>query len=116
MSFPSSTHFRDFDTTTIANGSSLAPAIDIGPNTLVAVVMPAAWDAAAMTFAGSIDGTNFFPLYDETGTEINIPVAASRYVKLDPSVFAGVRYVQVRSGTSGSAVNQTANRVITLVA
>lgn len=102
-------------TVTIASGQALSGAIDLLGYNLVGVQMPAAWTAANLTFQGSIDGTNFYDLYDGSA-EINLSAAAaSRYLALTPSQFAGVRYLKVRSGTTGTPVNQAADRSLTLI-
>ena len=103
---------------TIANGASLSGVVDIGEGkTLCAIDMPADWTAANLTFQASTasDGT-FDNLYDQYGTEKTVTAAEDRYIPLDdPAFWLGVRYVKVRSGTAASAVNQGAERVITLV-
>lgn len=111
---------RGSETVTIANGASLSGAAVFvnGVTSLVGIVIPAAWTAAALTFQASADGTTYGDLYNTAGTEVTIPssaVAASRYIALDPSDFAGIAYLKVRSGTSAAAVNQTADRTLTLV-
>lgn len=100
---------------TIANGTSLSATVDIGGTTLAGIVMPAAWDAANLTFQASHDGTSFNNLYDALGGEKTVTAAASRFIALDPADFAGVRYLKLRSGTSGTPVNQTVNRTVTLL-
>lgn len=102
-------------TVTIANGASLSGAAGLGRGvSLVGIVMPAAWTAAALTFQGSADSTNFFDLYD-AGTELNIGAGASRYIQVDPAKTDSLMALKVRSGTSGTPVNQGADRTITLV-
>lgn len=103
-------------TATIANGASLSGAVPIGEKVITGIVMPSAWTAAALTFQVSVDdGTTWSDLYDSTGTEVNFPTAASRFVAVDPSLWLGVSHVKVRSGTAGVAVNQAASRAISLV-
>lgn len=100
----------------IANGASLSGAGNLGPFRLVGLVMPADWTAANLTFQVSHDAdTTYNNLYDDEGTEVTVTAADDRYITLDPSVFAGINCIKVRSGTSGSAVNQGAARTITLV-
>lgn len=103
---------------TIANGASLSGVVDIGEGrVLCAIDMPADWTAANLTFQASTasDGT-YDNLYDQYGTEKTVTAAEDRYIPLDdPAFWLGVRYVKVRSGTAASAVNQGAERVITLV-
>ena len=112
-------------TVTIANGASLsdaaACAYKAGPagsgsyESLVGIVMPGTWTAANLTFQASNDNSTFTDLYNAAGTEVTVTAAASRWIAIDPADFAGVAYLKVRSGTSGSAVNQGANRTIGLV-
>lgn len=106
-------------TVTIASGASLSDASDGKGKTLVGVEMPSAWTAAALSFMVSNDGSTYVPLYDQ-GVEVTIPssligTAEARSFALDPTQFLGFRYVKVRSGVNGAAVNQGAERVITLV-
>lgn len=102
-------------TATIASSASLSGAVDLSGTTLAGYVMPAAWTAAGITFKASIDGTNFFDLYDQFGNEVKHTVDAGRVVSLTPSDMASIRYIKIRSGTSASVVNQVAERVITLI-
>jgi hypothetical protein len=86
-----------------------------GARVLCALQMPSAWTAASLTFAVSFDGTTFVPLYWD-GAEYTIlaagGAAASLGVSLEPSAFAGWPFVRVRSGTSGTPVNQGAERTL----
>jgi hypothetical protein len=101
---------------TIANGAALSAAVELGHDYLFAIEMPAAWTAAAITFDVSYDGTTFNPLYDDTGTEVSLTVAASRYVRInDPARFFAIKKLKVRSGTVGSPVNQAAARTVNLI-
>jgi hypothetical protein len=102
----------------IANGQSLSGTIALGAGgerQLVGLQMPAAWTAASLTFAVSFDGATFVPLYWD-GAEYTIlaagGAAASLGVSLEPSAFAGWPFVRVRSGTSGTPVNQGAERTL----
>ena len=98
-------------TCTIANGASLSDAIELKSETPVAIEMPAAWTSAVLTFQGSIDGT-YNNIYDENGTEITSQAAASRLIRLKPAHWAGLENLKIRSGTSGAAQAQGAERVI----
>lgn len=105
---------------TIASGASLSPEVNVNDMTIVGVEMPAAWDAAALTFAAlTADGSTFGVVRDDTGTEVTVAsVAASAYVAIPAATAAklvGLGRVKVRSGTSGVPVNQTGNRSFFLV-
>lgn len=107
--------YREPVTVTIANAQSLSGAIDLEKLGLQAIDMPDAWTAASLTFQVSEDGVTFLNLYDNSG-EVTITTAASRRVILPKDIFSlGFRYLKVRSGTAGAAVNQAAERVLTLI-
>lgn len=108
-------HQQENPVATIANGQSLSDAIDLGGLRLVSIVMPSAWTAANLTFQVSHDGTTYNNLYDAGGSEVTTTAAASRYIYLDPAFWSGIRFLKVRSGTSGAAVAQGAERLVTLV-
>lgn len=91
---------------TIANGQALSGAAQLGGRLLHAIQMPSVWTSASMTFQASYDGATFANVYDQYGNELSVEVAASRFVALDPTLFAGAQGIKVRSGTSGAAVNQ----------
>lgn len=100
----------------IANGTSLSALIEIGAGELVGIIVPNGWTAANLSFQGSVDGTNFFNLYDNFGAEIGVtvPVLTGCFLAWDPSVKAPI-YLKIRSGTLGTPVNQGADRTLTAV-
>jgi hypothetical protein len=107
--------YANFDAT-IASGASLSGAVDLGMYRMFAIIMPASWTTANLTFQVSADGTNYFDLYDDTGTEVMFTAAASRVIQnSNPGRWLAFRYLKIRSGTSNSAVNQAAGRTITIV-
>ena len=101
---------------TIASGASLSGAISLSYLTVVSILIPAEFDGSAITFQGSVDGTNYFNLYDETETEVNFPVSASRLVKVtNVNYFFGLEYLKIRAGTAASPTNQsTTDTVLTV--
>lgn len=104
------------DIATIANGASLSAAVHLHANRLFAIQMPASWTAANLTFQGSFDGTTYADLYDDTGTEVTVTAAASRFILLStPAMFFGLQRIKVRSGTTGSPVNQGGAREVELI-
>lgn len=104
---------------TIANSASLSDAVDLQGKTLVGLLLSTSWTAAAITFAGSIDGTNYYPVYTKDGeysiASGNVPTSNGALFALDPAVFASFRYLKARSGTAASAVNQGGARTLTPV-
>jgi hypothetical protein len=105
-------------TATITTGTSLSAAVALGNKQLVGIAMPAAWDTAALTFQVSVDGGTTFIEMQSTSAVVSYTAAASQYIAVDPAIWRGVNTLKVRSGTSGSAVNQTTggtDRLLTLV-
>lgn len=109
-------------TATIANGASLSDAILVDGR-LAGVIIPGAWTAAAITFSVSPDGATYYDLWSSaegTAAEAtiasgNIPTAATRFLSLTFANWVGIKFVKIRSGTSGSPVNQGAARSLQLV-
>lgn len=103
------------ETATIANGASLSGAIHLRGHRLFAIQMPAAWTAADLTLQGSFDGTTYADIYDEDDAEVVVEAAQARFIILDPTKFLGLQRLKVRSGTTGSPVNQGAARELQLI-
>lgn len=97
---------------TIPAGGSLSNEVFLGSKRVIGIQMPAAnWTTATLTFQGANDSANTMTdLYVEAGTEFSITsaVAASivTFSQDNQSRFDSVRRVSVRSGTTGSPVNQ----------
>lgn len=103
-------------TAAIANNASLSGAVDLQDNPLVAVLIPSAWTTADITFQASVDGTNYYNVYNMSGDEYTITVGGtSRLIVLSPLEFQWARYVKIRSGTAGTPVAQGGARTLTVV-
>lgn len=102
---------------TIANGESLSNAMQLNGLMAEAIVMPAAWTAAVLTFAAAEEeaGT-YLPLVDAAGVQIQLVVAASQRIVLPLGLVRGHNWLKLRSGTSGAAQNQGGARTLTLLA
>lgn len=108
-------------TAIILSGQSLSSVVDLGIDTrLCKINMPATWDAADLTFRVSEDGFTYRDLYKSDAisgdAEYVVGAAAARSIILPTDDWIGTRFIQVRSGTAGVAVNQTADRNIELIA
>ena len=103
---------------TILTGAALSSvSADMRNEQLVGIIMPAAWDAAALTFQGSVDGITWGNVFTATG-ELSFPsadVAAGNLLAFDIHMTPAIRFVKVRSGVAATPVNQTADRIITLL-
>ncbi len=62
----------------------------------------------------TLDGT-YVDVYDVEEAELEITADASRFLALDPVNFWSINYLKVRSGTSGTPVNQGADRTLKLM-
>ncbi len=100
---------------TIANGASLSGAVDLRGYVPYGIEMPAAWTAAGLSFEVSSDGINFVDLYDSTGEYTLSATAGTAIGFPGANVFTGFKYMKVRSGTSGTPVNQGADRVLKIL-
>lgn len=100
----------------IASGASLSGGINLADLIPSVILMPAAWDAAAITAQISPDGTNWWNLYD-TATELSLTVAVDRAQVLTASLFAAAPgpWWRLRSGTLASPVTQTAARTLIVI-
>ena len=75
---------RAVHTFTIAKAGTTSAAINIVGGAPVALMMPADWDAADITFQASADGgTTYYDVYDDAGNKVTLTVAADRYVGFD---------------------------------
>jgi hypothetical protein len=113
----------------ILNGTSLSAEVDLRDRDLLAIQMPTAWDAAGLAFqcAGvAYDGARlstaglepFQNVVDDAGTAIGVTAAASQFIAFREAFVIGLRSlarIKVRSGTNAAPVNQTADRLLTLV-
>ena len=99
----------------ISEDDDLSVEVELGAFTVVGILMPAAWTAASLTFlAGAVSGS-LASVYDKDGNEYTVTADASQYIIIPPADLVGAKYLQVRSGTSGTPVAQTADRTLTLV-
>lgn len=105
---------------TIPNGAALSNAINLPQDTaVVGVVMPAGWTAANLTFQMSPDGgATWREVTKVDGTAYQLTVAGGQFVLVPPADLYGIPYnsqFRVRSGMSGTPVNQAADRVLEIV-
>ena len=99
-------------TATILSAASLSDALNINGRQVTVIEMPASWTIAPITFQGSMDGSNYFNIYDNTGDEVYVIVDVSRRVPVDIPFLSQHKYIKLRSGTSVAPVAQGAGRTI----
>lgn len=99
-------------TAVIANGEALSGAIALGALQPAAILLPGTWTAASLSFQGSLDdGTTWGEIINSAGA-LGYTVAAGQLLVLSPDAFWGINHIKIRSGTSGSPVNQGAARTL----
>lgn len=101
---------------TIAASAALSGAANLGGLHAVGILMPSGWTAANLTFQASVDGETYYDVYDKTGAELSVTAGTSRYIQLDLGLFAGFNFLKVRSGTTGTPVNQASARTVSIIA
>jgi hypothetical protein len=100
--------------TTAADG--LSDVIDLCGYSLCSIQMSTGWSTADMTFKGAVSSSaSMGSIYKTTASvELTYVTSASYIHAVDPTELAGLRYVQLRSGTAAAAVAQAASRTVIL--
>ena len=113
------TEVRTAIVATIAQDASVSDPVNLQGAVLVGIRMPAVWDAANLTFQVSMDDVTYLNAYNDAGAEhVVVVTAASTHIWVEPTDFAGYRWLKVRSGTAALPVDQTTGddpRLITLI-
>lgn len=102
----------------IVAGNTTTNAIQMNNYDAVGMIVSASTlTATTLTFLVGNDGTNFYPLYDDSSTEVSISASkVARAYSLPIDAFFGWNFMKVREGTSASAVAQATYDVpITIV-
>lgn len=109
---------------TISSGQSLSDAANLRGVVVVGIQTPGAWTAAGLGFLSSPDGTTYVQVQREDTSQAyaeyevaaaQVPTSEAVAFPLDPALFLHARYLKVQSQTSGSGVNQGADRAIKLL-
>jgi predicted RecA/RadA family phage recombinase len=101
---------------TAANGQ-MVDGVALGSFHHLAIHMPASWTTGNLTLlaSSSLEGT-YNDVYDDAGSEVTIVAAASRCIVVDLLALAmgPLRFIKLRSGTSGTPVQQAGARTLIL--
>ncbi len=101
---------------TIAANAPRSGVIDCGEGSLLAVQIPAGWDAAGLALeASTTAGGTYGPVSAKDGTPYAVAVAAGEVVALDLEVTRPFRFLKLVSGTSAAPVNQTVARAVNAI-
>lgn len=94
------------------SGETVSNGMTIGDGKFLGVSIPSGWETATdLTFQVSHDGLAWQNLYNDSGVEVAVTVAASRCVALSSVALdlAPWKYIRLRSGTSTVPVAQSGN-------
>lgn len=110
------TTIREVSIPTGATG--LSAAIDIEGYTHAGIIIPSGWQTANITFKAGVTATGtFYDVYDNDGDELTVIAAASRAISFStaPVSLPAFRFIKLRSGTTGTPVDQTGSPTLTLI-
>lgn len=108
-------------TVQINSGTALSSAIDLRTPELfgftpMVVITPSAWDSAKMSAQVSIDGVNWLNFHEwNSNFESAHTLLASEAHAITGYPFRGIPFVRFRSGTDNAPVNQSADRILTII-
>lgn len=105
---------------TITAGASLSSAVYVGGLQLVSIQLPSTWTTAGITFQGALDGSGnegdaglnatFVNLQTSAAAELAVSsIAASFIITVANLNIDSMRWLKIRSGTSGSPVTQVSS-------
>lgn len=104
---------------TIDAGASLSDEVDTEGMSVRGMIMPAGWTTADLTFQAAHEtGGTYNNVYDSQGNEVQVSAAASRaigFTTVGMEALSAFPYLKVRSGTSGGATTQGAERTLVFV-
>jgi hypothetical protein len=94
--------------TTIPSGVTISASADLNNYIPVAVIIPTGTACNGLTFTGSIDGTNFYDIYQTDGTVASAAIASGTLVSLSTisGFLNGVKYLKLKVDASGAAATQ----------
>lgn len=113
----------------IPNNQSISGSVDLGNLQICAIEMPTTWAGTKISFLSKShrekgDNTqdnieDWNDVYNDAGTEVSLTVAGNRIVGISAQVMMdalrGLRYIRIRSGVTGTPVNQSPAKVIRLI-
>lgn len=91
-------------TAVVADGQTTSGEVNLQGSTLCGVFLPSGMEGTSLAFTVSDQPGGTFLALTDAGDAVSYTVAASRYVALNPSLFAGVRYLKLVVGSQTGAV------------
>ena len=91
-------------TITVASSATTSAEVDLGGTEIVGLQMPAAFTGTTLKFlVSTATGGTYQTLTDGAGADVSKTVAQGKYVGIDPTLFRGIRFVKLVSGSSEGA-------------
>jgi len=101
-------------TTIILAGDSLSAPVDTANGITAALIMPADFEPANLTFQISADGITFADLFDGYGNEVMMACRPGTGVRVKDGI-GSTLHLKIRSGTRDHPVPQSADRTFTVI-
>ena len=101
---------------TIAAGTALSAGAAIGNYHVTGLIVPTSWTTGTVTLRVSQDGVNWAEATDTFGNALAIVVTSGAYVVIPPYLLPGPAFLQIRSGTVATPVNQATASALSWVA
>lgn len=95
----------------IAVDAQLSSVGQLGERRLLGVIIPAATEGTAITFQGSVDGENYYVVYDKDGV-LSYDFTDPGYLAVEPEKFLGLCFLKVDTGTNQADAVATLTLVI----
>ena len=103
----SDTRAQSTATITVASNATTSAEVDLGGTEIVGLQLPAAFTGTTLKFmVSTVSGGTYQTLTDGAGADVSKTVAQGKYVGIDPTLFRGIRFVKLVSGSSEGADRQ----------
>lgn len=86
----------------IGAGGTKSAAVDLTGSDLVAFLTPSTFTGVAITYESSVDGTNFYPVFDGAGSAVSTTVTVDDFV-IAPAAVSACRWIKLVSGATEAA-------------
>jgi hypothetical protein len=91
-------------------GGSYSHVVALAGYYVVGLITPSEWDAAPVTVQVSVEGDNYYDLFNGVGGEFTFNVTPDIMINVDPNLLMMANFLRLRSGTRGLEVPQTKER------
>jgi len=107
---------QNYTAASIVIGNSITNAIQLNQASALGITTGSSLTSTTLTFMVSVDGSNFYSLYDDSSIEVSLTTASVvRAYNLPIAKFYPWNWFKIREGTSASPVNQaTINSLFTI--